>query len=43
MAKTTATYWNVLNSENAGEWQPIPGTDGMLDELTLAIDENTGD
>ena len=43
MTKTTATYWNVLNPENAGEWQPIPGTNGMLDELTLAIDENTGD
>ncbi|MDI3326268.1 DUF952 domain-containing protein [Pontibacterium granulatum] len=43
MAKTTATYWNVLNPENAGKWQSIPGTEGMLDELTLAIDENTGD
>lgn len=43
MTKSTATYWNALKPENMGEWQPIPGTDGMLDELTLAIDEDSGD
>ena len=43
MAKSTATYWNVLAPENSDKWNPIPGTSGMLEELTLAIDEKTGD
>jgi hypothetical protein len=43
MSKTTATYWNVLADENHGHWEPIEGTDGMLEQLTLAMDEQTGD
>jgi len=43
MAKSTVTYWNTLASEHADQWQPIEGTDGMLEELTLAMDEATGD
>ena len=43
MAKSTATYWNVLSPENADKWEPIQGTSGMLEQLTLAIDEKTGD
>ena len=43
MAKRTATYWNVLSPENTEKWEPIPGTSGMLEELTLAFDEQTGD
>jgi len=43
MSKNTTTYWNVLNSENAGKWEPIEGTDGMLEQLTLAMDAVTGD
>jgi hypothetical protein len=43
MSKNTATYWNVLKPENSNKWQPIEGTEGMLEELTLAIDEETGD
>jgi putative membrane protein len=43
MAKSTARYWNVLASEHAGRWQPVAGTEGMLEELTLALDEHTGD
>lgn len=43
MVKTTATYWNVLAPENKDKWEPIPGTSGMLEELTLAVDEKTGD
>lgn len=43
MAKNTATYWNVLASENSDRWQPVPGTSGMLEQMTLAIDEKTGD
>jgi len=43
MPKSTATYWNVLASENSNKWESIPGTSGMLEQLTLAMDEETGD
>jgi len=43
MSKNTMTYWNVLQAENAGNWEPIEGTEGMLEQLTLAMDEVTGD
>ncbi len=43
MAKTTTTYWNALDPSNNGKWQAIEGTDGMLEQVTLAIDEITGD
>ena len=43
MSKTTATYWNVLAEANRHRWEPIEGTDGMLEQLTLALDEQTGD
>ncbi|XSG84630.1 MAG: cupin domain-containing protein [Methylohalobius sp. ZOD2] len=43
MAKTTATYWNPLSSENRDKWQPIAGLEGMAEELTLSIDEETGE
>jgi len=43
MSKSTTTYWNVLEAKSSGKWEPIEGTDGMLEQLTLAIDEVTGD
>jgi len=43
MAKTTITYWNALLPENSNKWDPIEGTSGALEQLTLAIDEETGD
>lgn len=43
MTKKTATYWNTLSPHNAHKWEPIEGSDGMLEQLTLAIDEITGD
>ena len=43
MTKSTVQYWNVLKSTNAGRWDAVDGTDGMLEQLTLAIDERTGD
>jgi hypothetical protein len=42
MAKTTATYWNPLDPGQAKHWTPIEGTDGMMEQLTLAVDEATG-
>jgi hypothetical protein len=43
MSKTTTTYWNPLSPENRKEWQPVEGLEGMAEEITLAIDKETGD
>jgi hypothetical protein len=43
MTKTTGTYWNPLEPGHAGHWQPVPGLEGMADELTLSIDPVTGE
>lgn len=43
MAKTTATYWNPLNDQHADQWIAVAGSEGMMAQLTLAIDDATGD
>lgn len=43
MPKSTITYWNPLDLENKSHWQPIEGLEGMAEELTLSIDEETGE
>ncbi|WP_019500283.1 cupin domain-containing protein [Pseudanabaena sp. PCC 6802] len=43
MAKTTATYWNPLSPANRNKWHPIQGLEGIAEELTLSIDEETGE
>jgi len=43
MPKTTRTYWNPLSREHQADWQAIEGLEGIAEELTLAIDETTGD
>lgn len=43
MPKTTVTYWNPLSPESGKEWKPVEGLEGIAEELTLAIDEDTGD
>ncbi|MFO1424054.1 MAG: cupin domain-containing protein [Candidatus Competibacteraceae bacterium] len=43
MAKSTVTYWNALRPENQSRWTPIPGLEGMAEELTLSIDRLTGE
>jgi len=43
MAKSTSTYWNVLASESSARWTPVKGIEGMAEELTLSIDQNTGE
>jgi len=43
MPKTTITYWNALDERNIDKWETIEGSDGQLEQLTLAIDEVTGD
>lgn len=43
MWKSTTTYWNPLSAANRDLWTPIAGLEGMADELTLSIDESTGE
>ena len=43
MAKSTVTYWNPLIPDNNEKWESIEGMDGLLEQLTLAIDEESGD
>ena len=43
MSKSVATYWNFLSKDNKRKWEPIEGTEGMLEQLTLAFDEESGD
>ncbi|MEH6592528.1 MAG: cupin domain-containing protein [Halioglobus sp.] len=43
MAKSTRTYWNPLANLKASEWRNIPGLDDMVEEITLSIDESTGE
>jgi hypothetical protein len=43
MPKSTARYWNPLLSDNTPRWKTIQGMEGVAEELTLAIDEKTGD
>lgn len=43
MVKTTTTYWNPLVSGNQQKWQAVNGLDGFVEELTLSIDQKTGE
>lgn len=43
MAKSTVIYWNPLLAENNDKWESIEDTDGLIEQLTLAVDEETGD
>lgn len=43
MTKSTATYWNPLDPENLRQWTPVKGLEGMVEELTLSIDQVTGE
>ena len=43
MSKTTKTYWNPLLKVNANRWKPVDGMKGLAEEVTLAIDEVSGD
>ena len=43
MAKTTVSYWNALDIEHSGKWEVVDDTGGLLEQLTLSIDDATGD
>ena len=43
MVKSTVTYWNALHEKNKHRWQAIDGLEGVAEELTLSIDNETGE
>jgi hypothetical protein len=43
MAKTTTKYWNALGPDSKQMWKPIRGLEDIAEELTLSIDEDTGE
>ena len=43
MTKSTTTYWNALSPANRERWTSIKGMEGMAEELTLSIDDDTGE
>jgi len=43
MTKTTITYWNPLLAENKRKWRPVEGMEDLAEELTLSIDQTTGE
>ncbi len=43
MPKTTATYWNPLVADRAGDWTAIAALDGQVEALTLSLDPETGE
>jgi hypothetical protein len=43
MPKSTITYWNPMIEENKKKWTAIKGLEGIAEELTLSIDEKTGE
>jgi hypothetical protein len=43
MAKSTITYWNTLDIKHRNQWEPVPGLAGIAEQLTLSIDEATGE
>jgi ChrR Cupin-like domain len=43
MSKTTTQYWNALAPDSKHRWKPIQGLENSAEELTLSIDEDTGE
>jgi len=43
MSKSTTTYWNALDQRNDCKWETIEDSNGLIEQLTLAIDNDTGD
>jgi len=43
MSKSTIKYWNPLSLKSADKWRPIEGLENLAEELTLSIDEKSGE
>jgi hypothetical protein len=43
MPKSVTPYWNPLSPAHRDQWLPIPGFAGLIEELTLSVDEESGE
>lgn len=43
MAKSIQAYWNALDPANGDQWEVIDDTGDLVEQLTLAMDPETGD
>jgi ChrR Cupin-like domain len=43
MTKSTVSYWNALGPEARERWTPVKGLEGLVEELTLSHDPDTGE
>jgi ChrR Cupin-like domain len=43
MPKSIAAYWNPLSLDHHKKWNPIPGLEGVAEELTLSLDKDSGE
>src|SRR5579871_3307977 len=43
MPKSTVPYWNALTPDNHPRWTPVAGLEGIAEEVTLSIDDTTGE
>lgn len=43
MPKSTTQYWNTFAHENNDRWKPVKGLEGIAEEVTLSIDQTTGE
>ena len=43
MSKTTRTYWNPLAAQSDDKWEAIENSNGLIEQLTLAMDKHSGD
>jgi len=43
MAKSIVTYWNTFQDSSRDKWTPVAGLEEFAEELTLSIDDETGE
>ena len=43
MSKSTVTYWNPLSAGNENRWAPVKGLEEIAEEVTLSMDEDSGE
>ncbi len=41
--KSTTTYWNPMAAEHSAKWEEVEGSDGNMQQITVAEDPKTGD
>lgn len=43
MSKSIVPYWNPMAFDQQNRWQCVANTGGLVEQLTLAVDEVSGD